>query len=189
MALLIAALVAALLALPPLVYALAVYRKFGPLEVSWYVPYEELFAALRGGRPAEIFAAPLLTLDLTSGLMVASMFSLPLGQLVASLALGALGGANLAVRLSRLRACPLRSVSGMAAMTTSGLATAIVASSTGLAACCGPALSGGVLALLGLSATAAHAVAGGSPVLQGSLLAIFGVDYFRLRRRSEGCAS
>jgi hypothetical protein len=178
----VVAMVAATLLLPPLVYAAAVYRKFAALDLSSYIPHEELVAALRSASPGAIFAAPLLSVDLTSKMMVASMFTLTLGQFLVSVSLGTLLGLNAAARLGLLSSCPARNLSGLAAATTSGLASTVAATSTGLLGCCGPALSGGVLALLGLSATTAQAIAKGSPFVEGALLLIFGLDYLRLRR-------
>lgn len=172
-------------ALPPVLHALLVRWKFGMLEVSWYVPYEELDQALRGGKLAGIYGAPLWSANMTSGLITANMFTLTLGELVLSVLLGLLIGMNWAAA-ARLRArCPVRTGQAMAVAATSGLAATLAASGTGILGCCGPALSGGMLALAGLSATTAQAIASVSPALQGALIAVLTLSWAWLRRRAR----
>jgi hypothetical protein len=172
--LLIASVVTAGLLLPPLVYAALVYWKFGMLKVTWYIPYEEMLGALRGGKPAEIFAAPLFAANMTSGLVTANMFSLRIGELLLSIALGTAVGINF---LAHARARALCVAAG------SGAAATLAASNAGILGCCGPAFTGGILALAGLSATTAQAIALVSPTAQGALIAVLAVNYARLRRR------
>jgi hypothetical protein len=170
--------------LPPVVYALLVWWKFGMLEVSWYVPYEELDLALRGGKLAELYGAPLWSANMTSGLITANMFTLTLGELVLSVLLGLLIGMNWAAAARLRAACPARTGQAMAVAATSGLASTLAASGTGILGCCGPALSGGMLALAGLSATTAQAIASVSPAMQGALIAVLTLSWAWLRRRA-----
>ena len=72
---------------------------------------------------------------------------------------------------------------GGTAAAGSGLLATVAASSTGLVGCCGSALSGGVLALIGVSSTTAAQIAEASPLLQVALIAGFALNYLRLRRR------
>jgi hypothetical protein len=178
--------VALAVALPPLVYALLVRWKFGMLEVSWYVPYEELEMALRGGKLAEVYGAPLWSANMTSGLITANMFTLTVGELGLSVLLGLLIGMNWIAAARLRRACPARTGQAMAVAATSGLASTLAASGTGILGCCGPALSGGMLALAGLSATTAQAIASVSPAMQGALIAVLTLSWAWLRRRAPG---
>jgi hypothetical protein len=170
--------------LPPVVYALLVRWKFGMLEVSWYVPYEELEMALRGGKMVEIYGAPLWSANMTSGLITANMFTLTVGELVLSVLLGLLIGMNWTAAARLRAACPARTSQAMAVAATSGLASTLAASGTGILGCCGPAISGGMLALAGLSATTAQAIASVSPAAQGALIALLAVSWAWLRRRA-----
>ncbi len=72
---------------------------------------------------------------------------------------------------------------GSAAMAGSGLAATLAASSTGILGCCGSALSGGVLALAGVSFTTASQIAEFSPWIQVAMIAFFAFAYVRLSRR------
>lgn len=181
----VAAVVLLVLAVPPLLYALLVYWRFGYLKVSYYVPYEELFAAFRTGSPVEIFHAPLVSGNLTSGDLLANMFTLSAGQLVLSVALGVLMGLILVARRTLRAACPAGR--GRAATAAgASLAATVGASGAGLFGCCGPGLSGGILALLGVSATTAHTIADVSPAAQTAVVAILGIGYVRLRRQLQG---
>jgi hypothetical protein len=179
---LIALVVAVGILLPPLVYAGLAYWKFGFLKVTWYEPHEELLEALRGGTPAEIFAAPLFAANMTSGSIIANMFSLRVGELLLSLVLGIILGLNLLAHARLHSSCAVRGGPAMAVATASGLASTLAASSTGILGCCGPAFSGGLLALAGLSATASQSIALASPAAQGAIIAALALNYARLRR-------
>jgi hypothetical protein len=182
---LVSAVVLLVLALPPLLYALLVYWRFGYLKFSYYVPYEELFAAFRTGNPAEIFGAPLVSGNLTSGDLLANMFTLSAGQLLLSAALGVLMGLILVARRTLRAVCPTGR-RGTATAAGTSLAATVGASGAGLLGCCGPGLSGGILALLGVSATTAHTIADVSPAAQSVAVALLAVSYVRLRRRARG---
>ncbi len=75
------------------------------------------------------------------------------------------------------------SAGGSAAAAGSGIAATLAASSTGILGCCGSALSGGVLALAGVSATTASQIAEISPWIQIAMIAFFAFVYVRLSRR------
>jgi len=170
---------------PPIVYAALVRWKFGMLAVSWYVPYEELEQALRSGSLPGIYGAPLWSANMTSGLITANMYTLTAGEMLLSAVLGIVIGMNL-LAAGRLRAaCPARTGHAVAVAATSGLASTLAASGTGILGCCGPALSGGMLALAGLSATTAQAVASVSPAIQLALIVLLAVVWVRLRARGR----
>lgn len=175
--------------LPPVVYGALAYRTFGVLELSWYAPYEELLQAIRTGNPFEIGRAPLIAVNMTSGEMLANMFTLSVWQLTISLALGVLLGLNLVAYLGLRAACPTGRLTGPATTAGSGLVATVAASGTGLLACCGPAMSGGVLALMGMSAGTAHLVSHASPPVQAALVALLAVSLVRMRRARRAPAS
>ena len=168
--------------MPPLVYAALVRWKFGMLAVSWYVPYEELEQAVRSGSLRAIYGAPVWAANMTSGLITANMYTLTIGELVLSIALGVLIGMNLLAALRLRAACPVRTGQAVAVAATSGLASTLAASGTGILGCCGPALSGGLLALAGLSATTAQMVASVSPAIQLALIVALAACWGRLRQ-------
>lgn len=179
---LLGAMVLLVIAVPPVVYGALAYRTFGVLEVSWYAPYEELLQALRTGNLFEIGRAPLIAINMTSGEMLANMFTLSVWQLTVSVALGVLIGLNLIDYRALRAACPTGRVAGAATTAGSGLIATVAASGTGLLGCCGPAMSGGVLALMGMSAGTAHLLSHASPPVQAALVALAAFGLVRLRR-------
>ena len=98
-------------------------------------------------------------------------------------ALGPVIGLALAVQLSLRKACAMGSAGGSAAAAGSGIAATLAASSTGILGCCGSALSGGVLALAGVSFTTASQIAEISPWIQIVMIGFFAFAYVRLSRR------
>jgi hypothetical protein len=182
----ILAAVAVVLLAPPALYAALVYWRFEMLSLSWYVPYEELLQALREAKSRDIFYAPIVSANFTSGLVWANMFSLSLGELMLSVSLGVLTGVNIVMHRDLHASCPARRASGLVVTAGSALASTLAASGTGILGCCGPALSGGLLASLGLAAMTAQAVATVSPPIQVVVIAALTVNYARLRRRAAG---
>jgi hypothetical protein len=89
---LVGAMALLVVAVPPVVYGALAYWKFRVLKVSWYAPYEELLAAVRTGNPVEIGRAPLIAINMTSGEMLANMFTLSVWQFTISVVLGVLIG-------------------------------------------------------------------------------------------------
>lgn len=183
-ALLIAGVVLVVLLLPPVIYAYLSYAKFGLFKPSSYIPYEAFSAALRSGSAYALWGASLFVVNMTSGLLLSNMYTLTVGQLLLSVALGVFIGLNLVAHRMLRRNCPAsaRTTETASAAGTSLVAT-VAASSTGIVGCCGSALGGGVLALAGLSATSAVQIAAWSPYMQAGLIALFVVNYIRLRRR------
>lgn len=182
--LLIAGVVLLVLFLPPVIYAYLSYAKFGLFKPSFYIPYEAFSAALQSGSAYALWNASLIVVNMTSGLLLSNMYTLTVGQLLLSVALGVFIGLNLAAHGVLRRNCPTpaRTAETASAAATSLVAT-VAASSTGIVGCCGSALGGGVLALAGLSATSAVQIATWSPYMQSGLIALFLVNYIRLRRR------
>ncbi len=176
-------LMSVVLAWPPVIYAYLSYAQFGLFKPSYYLPYEELFAALRSADPEAIISAPILSMNMTSGQLLANMYTLTVDQLFLSVALGIVLGLALAVQLSFRKACATGSVGGSAAAAGSGLVATLAASSTGILGCCGSALSGGVLALAGVSFTTASQIAEIAPWIQVAMIAFFAFAYVRLSRR------
>ena len=175
--------VSVVLGLPPVIYAYLSYAQFGLFKPSYYLPYEELFDALRSADAEAIISAPILTANMTSGELLANMYTLTVDQLVLSVALGTVIGLALAVQLSLRKACAMGSAGGSAAAGGSGIAATLAASSTGILGCCGSALSGGVLALAGVSFTTAGQIAEISPWIQIAMIGFFAFAYVRLSRR------
>lgn len=178
---LLSAVIAAGLLLPPLAYAGLVYWRFGLLKYTWYIPYEELLGARGLG---ELLAAPVFAANMTSGEIAANMFSLRVGELLLSIALGAALGLDFLARVRLRASCAARPGPALAVAATTGIASTLAASSTGILGCCGPALTGGLLALAGLSATTAQSIALVSPAAQAAVLAALLLDFARVRRRS-----
>ncbi len=150
---------------------------------SYCLPYEELFGALRSADAEAIISAPILSVNMTSGELLANMYTLTVDQLVLSVALGIVLGLAMAAQLSLRKACAMGSAGASAAAAGSGIAATLAASSTGILGCCGSALSGGVLALAGVSFTTASQIAEISPWIQIAMIAFFAFAYVRLSRR------
>ena len=96
-------LVSVVLALPPAIYAGLSYAQFGLFKPSYYLPYEALFDALRSADAEAIISAPIISVNMTSGELLANMYTLTVDQLVLSVALGTVIGLALAVQLSMRR--------------------------------------------------------------------------------------
>jgi hypothetical protein len=171
----LAAAMALVLALPPALFGWLSWRRFDGFRFTWYVPHEELAQALRTLDPAGIFHAPLFVANMTSGLPIANMFTLTVGQLALSLVLGAAIGANL---LAALR--PGQRVGVALGILVSLTATA-AASSTGLVGC-HPGLAGGLITLVGINSSTAATLATWSPLAQAALAIFLFFTAARLRR-------
>lgn len=167
------------LVLPPAIYGGLTYYRFGVFAPSYYIPYEEFWTALEGGNAAALFAAPLLSVNMTSGDILANMYSVTLGQYGLSLVLATAMGLALAKQLHLKKICSVGAIGGTSAATGSGLMATVAASSTGILGCCGSGLAGGVLSLLGVSGNVAAHLAGLSLLFQLALIAIF--VFFNLR--------
>jgi hypothetical protein len=138
-----------MLALPLLLFAWLSYWKLGFVSWSYYVPYEEFSQSLASAELRRIYYAPLVAVNVTSGFVIANMFTYTLGHSLVTLALVALVIAWLA-RATRVSAAP---VGGAGAGV---FAAAAASSSAALTGCCGAGMAGGIVALAGLgSATGA----------------------------------
>jgi hypothetical protein len=180
----VAAMLLLILALPPAIYGYLAYRQFDFFRFTYYIPYEELFVALRAADPVMIFSAPLVSANMTSGFLLSSMYNLTVGQSLISLSLGVAMGLSLAGKMTLRKVCATRSVNGSATAAGCGVMATLTASSTGLLGCCaGSALAGGLLSLAGVSATLAGQVASMSPLIQATLMALFVFDCLRVRKR------
>ena len=173
------------LAMPPAIYGALTYYRFGIFDPSYYVPYEEFWAAIAADDFAALFAAPLLSVNMTSGDVLANMYSVTLGQFGLSLALGTVMGLAMAKQFHLLKVCSVGAVGGTTAATGSGLFATVAASSTGILGCCGSGLSGGVLTLLGVSGNVAGQLAGVSLLFQLALIAVFVLLNLRFAARLQ----
>jgi len=187
-ALWVAGMVALVLALPPLIYAVLAWRQAGFLDVTWFVPHEEMKGAFESGDIGLILLSSVISVNMTSGDILANMYQLTVEQLLLSAALGTAVGLTIDAQVRLSKACAPGAVGGSAAAAGSGLAATVAASSTGILGCCGSGLAGGVLALAGVTgATAAH-IAEYSHFVQLALIAAFALAYLRFARRLRALA-
>jgi hypothetical protein len=181
----VAGTIAATILLPVAIHGYLSWLKFDYFSLSSYIPHEAARAELASPTLAKIVSLPLVEMNMTSGHILANMYTLTLGQLVLSLTLGLVMGLVFAGQLSLRGQCATRGQprAGVAAATGTGLLATIAAASTGLLGCCGgAALTGGVFALAGLSSATAAALAQASPIIQVALIVLFGWLYARLQR-------
>jgi len=181
--LIVAGIVAVAFLLPPSFYAYLVWRQFGFLKLSGYMPYEELLQALVAGDIAGLFKTPLWSMNMTSGFLLSNMYGLTVGQLILTLAMGVAIALNVIAHVDLRRVCTARQAPGTATAAGSGLLATVGASSTGIMGCCGSGLGGGVLALAGIGANTANAIAGWSAPVQMAFIAGFVLQWIRLRRK------
>ena len=174
------------LAMPPAIYGALTYYRFGIFAPSYYVPYEAFWAAMASGDVAALFTAPLLSMNMTSGDLLANMYSVTLGQYALSITLGAAMGLAMAKQVHLLKVCSTRAVGGTSTATGAGLFATVAASSTGILGCCGSGLAGGVLTLLGVSGSVAGQLAGASLLFQLALIAVFALLNLRFAARLKG---
>ena len=173
------------LVLPPAIYGALAYYRFGIFDPSYYGPYEEFWAAVTASDVAALFTAPLLSVNMTSGDVLANMYSVTLGQYGLSIALGTAMGLAMAKQVHLLKVCSAGSVGGTTAATGSGLLATVAASSTGILGCCGSGLAGGVLTLLGVSGNVAGHLAGVSLLFHLALIAVFVLLNLRFAARMK----
>jgi hypothetical protein len=181
----VAGMIAATILLPVGIHGYLSWLKFDYFSLSSYIPHEAARAELASPTLAKIVSLPLVEMNMTSGHILANMYTLTLGQLALSVTLGLVMGLVFAGQLSLRGQCAMdgRQNAGAAAAAGTGLLATIAAASTGLLGCCGgAALTGGVFALAGLSSATAAALAQSSPIIQVALIVLFGWLYARLRR-------
>ena len=181
--------VAAVLVLPLVMYAFLAYRQFGLFNPSYFIPHEELLDAIVSGDLHAVFDAPIISVNVTSGLLLSNMFSLSIGQLLLSVALGSVMGLTLDAQFLLRKICKLKSVGGSAAAAGSGLVATLAASGTGILGCCGSGLTGGILALAGISSVTATQIAEVSPFIQVTLIGFFVLTYLRFSKRLKTLAT
>lgn len=187
-ALWVGGMVALVLALPPLIYAVLAWRQAGFINVSGFIPYEELMGAIESGDPGLVLLSSLVSVNMTSGDILANMYQLTVEQLLLSVALGAAVGLTIDAQVRLNNACAPGAVGGSAAAAGSGLAATVAASSTGILGCCGSGLAGGVLALAGITGGTAAQIAEYSHFVQLVLIALFALAYVRFARRLKALA-
>jgi len=182
-ALWIGGMIALVLAIPPVIYAVLAWRQAGFLDPSYFIPYEELTNAVRSGDPGLLLLSSVVSVNMTSGDLLSNMYQLTVEQLVLSVGLAAMVGLTLDAQFRLRQVCPTGAVGGSAAAAGSGLAATVAASSTGILGCCGSGLGGGVLALMGVTSGVAAGIAEFSPYVQMALIAAFAVAYRYFARR------
>lgn len=171
----IAGMVVAVLALPPAIYAALVHYRFDYVSPSGFIPYEEAMAAVSALDPRAIWAAPLLSVNMSSGDILSNMYTLTIGQAALSLLLGTIMGLALFRHAQLRRSCMLKARGGASAAAGSGLFATVAASSTGLMGCCGSSASigGGIVALAGIGSLTAAELAAISPYVQSGMIGVF----------------
>ena len=180
----VAATICLTMTLPLAIYGYLSWRQFEYFSLSYFVPYEAMWGELARPTLAKIISLPLVEVNMTSGHILANMYTLTLGQFVLSTMLGLVMGFVFVgqLRLRGLCAMPGRQSVGAAA--GAGLLATVAAASTGLLGCCGgSAFAGGVFALAGLSSASAAAISKASPIIQIGLILVFVVLYAGLKRK------
>ena len=167
--------IALVLVLPPALFGWLAWRQFDVFWFTWYIPHEEMAQAVRTLDPARLFHAPLFIANMTSGELISNMFTLTLGQLVLSLALGGAMAASLLAGLRSGRRL------GVALGMLLALAATASASATGLVGC-HPGMAGGLVTLIGVSGQAAATLATWSPLAQAAIAGALFFAAARLRR-------
>lgn len=176
---------AAMLALPLGLFAALSYWKLGFMSFSWYVPYEQFSQDFASGDLGRIYRAPLAAINVTSGFVIANMFTYTLGHTVATLVLVALVMLHVAAALRRARACAARMPAAPAGGAAAGVFAATVASSSAaLTGCCGAGMAGGIVALAGLGSATGAWMADAATYGQALLVAGLGTWFFVAQRRS-----
>jgi hypothetical protein len=183
-AVIVAATMLLTLTLPLAIYGYLSWRQFEYFSLSYFVPYEAMRAELARPTLAKIVSLPLVEVNLTSGHILANMYTLTFGQFALSSMLGFVMGLVLAGQLRLRGLCALRGQQSVGAAAGAGLLATVAAASTGLLGCCGgSAFAGGVFALAGLSSASAAALSKASPIIQMGLILVFVVLYAGLRRK------
>jgi len=173
----------AVLLLPPAIYGGLVWKQFGFLKISGFIPHEAFKAAWDDAGVSGILGASLISVNMTSGLLLANMFDLTLGQLFLSLVMGSVIAWNMIAQLNLRRVCAFGGGSGAATAAGSGVLATIGASSTGIMGCCGSGALGGVLALAGVGGNTAALLSQWSAVIQ--VLFIIGLAANGLRLKEK----
>jgi len=173
--------VAVVLLLPPAIYGGLVWKQFGLLKISGFIPHEAFKAAWNDSGVPGILGASLISTNMTSGELLANMFDLTLGQFFLSLLMGSVIAWNIIMHLNLRRVCAVGGGSGAATAAGSGMLATIGASSTGIMGCCGTGALGGVLALTGVGASTAAQLSQWSAVIQLMFIAGLALNGLRLK--------
>jgi hypothetical protein len=171
---------------PAVIFAVFSYKQFEFFRLSGYIPHEELLIALRTGNITEILAAPLVSLNMTSGHLFANVYVFTLGAVIASLALGGLAGYAIALQArARLRRGSLGVYKSISALSL-GMVVTLATSSAGLLGCHGGTkLSGEILTQIGFESMVAAEIARASPYIQVVLLSLLSVYCLVLYKRNK----
>ena len=182
--LIVIASLALFLEVPPIVYGYLSYQQFEYFKVTGYMPYEELMITLRSGSLGKILGAPLVSLNMTSGHLFSNVYAFTIGPLVASLILGTFTGLIIVAQL-RIQLTGGATSSGSAwSILGLGLLATVGASSAGLLGCHGGSgMSGGILAITGLSGDIAALLASLSPYVQVALIVALSGYCIHLQRK------
>src|SRR5262249_6929307 len=130
-------------------------------------------------------AAPLISLNMTSGHLFSNVYAFTVGALAASLVLGILTGMAIVARL-RIETAIGAGGAKTLAIAGLGLLSTLRASSAGLLGCHGGSgMSGGILAITGMSANTASLLAWFSPYVQVALILALAGYYLYLRRKQR----
>jgi len=174
------ALLALMLGLPLLLFAWISHVKLGFVSWSYYLPYEEFFAAFASGSLHKIYDAPLAAVNVTSGFVIANMYTYTLGHTLATAVL-----AVLLVLLARSYSAVRSGARGTGATfggtTASVCAVTAASSSTALAGCCGAGIGGGMIALAGFGTIAGAWLNHVAIWAQLALIVLFGALLWRMR--------
>jgi hypothetical protein len=176
---------AAMLALPLVLFAVLSYWKLGFVSLSYYVPYEQFGQDLASGDVGRLYRAPLVAINVTSGFVIANMFTYTFGHTAATLLLVALVVLHVAAALRRARECAMRMPAAPLGGATAGVFAATAASSSAaLTGCCGAGMAGGIVALAGLGSAAGVWMADAATYGQALLVAGLGATWLVAQRRS-----
>jgi len=182
-----AVLAAVMLVLPLLLFAWLSYIKLNFMSWSYYVPYEELRQGLVAAEIRKIYYAPLLAVNVTSGFVIANMFSYTLGHTLVTLGLVALMMAYFAHALRRARGRASRVSVAAAGGAAACVSVATVASSSAaLTGCHGGGMGGGLIALSGLGSATGAWMSDAATWAQFALVAAFAVAFLVASRREGG---
>src|SRR5262249_45909446 len=97
----VAATVLATMTLPLAIYGYLSWRQFEYFSLSYFVPYEAMRAELERPTLAKVVSLPLVEVNMTSGHILANMYTLTLGQFVLSSMLALVMGLVITGRKSR----------------------------------------------------------------------------------------
>ena len=125
--------IAATIVLPVAIHGYLSWLKFDYFSLSSYIPHEAMRAELATPTLAKIVSLPLVEMNMTSGHILANMYTLTLGQLTLSITLGLMMGLVLAGQLNLRGLCAMRGQQGVGAAAAAGtglLATIAAATSS-----------------------------------------------------------